>query len=149
MLGTYLPQSEFPLQAIGLGLWSLLAAGLMGGSLIFGCTESSAVQYEYVFNIADGQAQPLDQTDLAAAGFLERQDLEEWLIANPQIFGDDVIIITSEFDRWETSGGAARRDRLDILAIDSGGQLIIAELKRCSSGTRHADASSCVSAMSS
>lgn len=31
----YLPQSEFPLQALGLGLWSLLAASLMGGSLIW------------------------------------------------------------------------------------------------------------------
>jgi len=36
LMDTYLPQSEFPLQAIGLGLWSLLAASLIGGSLIWG-----------------------------------------------------------------------------------------------------------------
>ncbi len=35
-IDTYLPQSEFPLQAMGLGLLSLLAASLMGGSLIWG-----------------------------------------------------------------------------------------------------------------
>jgi len=35
-MDTYLPQSELPLQAIGLGLLSLLAASLMGGSLIWG-----------------------------------------------------------------------------------------------------------------
>jgi hypothetical protein len=36
LMDTYLPQSEFPLQAMGLGLLSLLAASLMGGSLIWG-----------------------------------------------------------------------------------------------------------------
>jgi hypothetical protein len=36
LMDTYLPQSEFPLLAIGMGLLSLLAAGLMAGSLIWG-----------------------------------------------------------------------------------------------------------------
>ncbi len=35
-MDTYLPQSEPPIMAIGLGLLSLLAASLMGGSLIWG-----------------------------------------------------------------------------------------------------------------
>lgn len=36
LMDAYLPQSEPPLEAIGMGLLSLLAAGLMGGSLIWG-----------------------------------------------------------------------------------------------------------------
>ncbi|MFH2071670.1 MAG: hypothetical protein ABIJ75_02340 [Actinomycetota bacterium] len=35
-IDAYLPQSEFPFEAVGLGLVSLLAAGVMGGSLVRG-----------------------------------------------------------------------------------------------------------------
>ena len=88
------------------------------------------MQHEYVFSIAEGEAQPLGQVNMSDAGFLERQHLQEWLIANPQIFGGDAMIVTSEFDRWQTSTGSYKKDRLDVLAIDPGGQLIVAELKR-------------------
>jgi len=35
-MDTYLPQSEFPFEAVALGLVSLLAAGVMSGSLVWG-----------------------------------------------------------------------------------------------------------------
>lgn len=88
------------------------------------------MNYEHVFSIAGNKAVPLAQTELAAEGFLERQHLQEWLIQNPQILGDDVMIVTSEFDRWQTSAGDSKKDRLDVLGIDSAGQLVLAELKR-------------------
>jgi hypothetical protein len=36
LMNTYLPQSEFPLEAVALGLVCLLAAGVMGGSVVWG-----------------------------------------------------------------------------------------------------------------
>jgi hypothetical protein len=36
LMAGYLPQSEFPFEAVALGLVSLLAAGVMGGSLVWG-----------------------------------------------------------------------------------------------------------------
>jgi hypothetical protein len=36
LVDAYRPQSEFPFEAVGLGLASLLAAGVMGGSLVWG-----------------------------------------------------------------------------------------------------------------
>lgn len=40
------------------------------------------------------------------------------------------MIVTSEFDRWQTAAGDPKKDRLDILGIDETGQLVLAELKR-------------------
>lgn len=88
------------------------------------------MQYEHVFSIAGSRAIPLRHTELASEGFLERQHLQEWLIQNPQILGDDILIVTSEFDRWQTAAGDPKKDRLDVLGIDSTGQLVLAELKR-------------------
>lgn len=88
------------------------------------------MQYEHVFSISGATAKPLAPTDMAAAGFLERQHLEEWLIEHPEVVGDDVLIVTSEYDRWQNSVGDPRKDRIDILGIDSGGNLVIIELKR-------------------
>ena len=88
------------------------------------------VKYEHVLSINKEKAQPLHTVDLAEESYLEREHLKEWLIANPQILGEDVMIVTSEFDRWKTALGDKRKDRLDILAMDSGGRLIVAELKR-------------------
>lgn len=42
-MDAYLPQSKFPIEAMGLGLGSLLVAGLMGGSLVWGLRQWPAV----------------------------------------------------------------------------------------------------------
>lgn len=48
----------------------------------------------------------------------------------PEILGEDALIITLEFDRWVTGSGASTWERLDVLALDRRGGLIVAELKR-------------------
>jgi alkylated DNA nucleotide flippase Atl1 len=48
----------------------------------------------------------------------------------PEILGEDVLVVTFEFDRWRASGGDRERDRLDVLGIGSDGRLVVAELKR-------------------
>lgn len=57
-------------------------------------------------------------------GIRERADLEEWVIANPEMFGEPLLVITSEFSRFQ---GSSRR--LDVLALDMQGVLTIIELK--------------------
>lgn len=67
---------------------------------------------------------------MASCGLKEVTDLQEWVLAHPQMLGSDARIITSEFSRWRTASDTAVNDRLDVLALDRSGRLIVAELKR-------------------
>ena len=58
-------------------------------------------------------------------GVRERQDLEEWIKTNPDILGTKLLIITTEYNRFYKSD-----KRLDILALDENGKLVVVELKR-------------------
>ncbi|MFJ2823046.1 DNA-binding protein [Streptomyces toxytricini] len=85
---------------------------------------------DHLFTVVGGAATPVPPTVLAAEGLLERQHLQEWVIANPQVLGESVLVITSEFDRWADTDGVPARDRLDVLGLDATGRLVVAELKR-------------------
>jgi len=60
----------------------------------------------------------------SAIGIKERQDLEEWVINHPQVLGEDLLILTSEFSGFDLS-----KRRLDVLALDKDGSLVVIELK--------------------
>jgi hypothetical protein len=86
---------------------------------------------EMLLAICDGgsSAKRVPISTLATAGLLERQHLQEWVIAHPQILGGAIKIVTSEYDVWAV-GGDPQRDRLDILGLDVDGRLVVVELKR-------------------
>ena len=72
----------------------------------------------------------IEEVDFTHLGFQERQHIQEWIADNPGILGDDLLIIGKEF-----SGFDRTKERLDLLAVDSDGKLVIIELKRDDSGT--------------
>ena len=74
-----------------------------------------------------GIEQPLTltPTSFAELGFQERQHLEAWIVKNPDILGTKLLLISSEYDRFDKSD-----KRLDLLALDDKGKLVIIELKR-------------------
>lgn len=61
----------------------------------------------------------------------ERVDIQEWIIACPQLLGEDLFIVTAEFDQFDRTS-----ERLDLLAVDRKGKLVVAELKRSAVGTK-------------
>ena len=73
---------------------------------------------------------PAEPISLVDAGLKERSDLQEWVIAHPEILGPDVKVVTFEFDRWWSTSGPGPQDRLDVLGLDTDGRLVVAELKR-------------------
>ncbi|WP_261902944.1 DUF4268 domain-containing protein [Vibrio fortis] len=60
-------------------------------------------------------------TDL---GFRERDHLQEWLAHQPNALGEELLIIQKEFDGFDDT-----RERLDLLALDKDGNLVIIENK--------------------
>ncbi|HZS94996.1 MAG TPA: hypothetical protein VFA78_09380 [Chloroflexota bacterium] len=91
---------------------------------------STAQSDELVFTVSGASATPVDQIAIETLGLTERAHLQEWVICHPEIIDRGVLIISVEFDQWMSAGGAAPRDRLDILALGQDGRLVICELKR-------------------
>ena len=75
------------------------------------------------------ESEAISEVDFAQLGFQERHDIQEWVAANPGILGEDLLIIGKEF-----SGFDRTNERLDLLAVDSDGKLVVIELKRDDSG---------------
>lgn len=83
----------------------------------------------YLYDKRNKSISSCKETEFKAHGLLERQDLAKWIEMNPSILGEDLMIITTEYDRFDKTN-----ERLDLLGIDKEGNLVIIELKRDDSG---------------
>lgn len=72
-----------------------------------------------------GAVESVPKHELAELGLRERDDLQEWVIEEPRILGEDLLVVTSEYAGFEDT-----LDRLDVLALDPEGKLVVIELKR-------------------
>jgi hypothetical protein len=57
-------------------------------------------------------------------GFKEREHLQEWIANYPECLGEELLIIQKEFDGFNDTN-----ERLDLLALDKTGTLVIIENK--------------------
>ena len=85
---------------------------------------------EIVFEVRDSIAIRAVPIGLDEAGLRERDHLQEWVIANPEVLGEGILVVTTEYGHWLTTSGSIARDRLDILGLGTDGRLVVAELKR-------------------
>lgn len=72
---------------------------------------------------------PCDETNFKSNSIFERKHIEKWIEDYPIILGEELLVITTEFDRFDKTN-----ERLDILVLDTDGNLVIIELKRDDSG---------------
>ena len=79
----------------------------------------------YVYNKQKKSLEQCKETQFRSHGLLERQDLAKWIEQYPTILGEDLLIITSEYDRFDKTS-----ERLDLLSVDKEGNLVVIELKR-------------------
>lgn len=59
----------------------------------------------------------------------ERQHLQEWIAKSPEVLGEPLLIIQKEFDGFDQT-----HERLDLLALDKSGKLVVIENKLDDSG---------------
>src|SRR5690554_2283932 len=72
---------------------------------------------------------PVGIKTFSELGFSERKHLQEWLAYQPNALGEELLIIQKEFDGFDDT-----RERLDLLALDKDGNLVIIENKLDDSG---------------
>lgn len=73
--------------------------------------------------------QPCKETRFSDHGLLERQNIEQWVEQFPEILAEELLVITKEYDRFDKTA-----ERVDLLALDKEGNLVVVELKRDDSG---------------
>ena len=83
----------------------------------------------YLINKEQNRITKLEEKSFHELGLKERDNLQEWLRKNPESLGEELLIIQKEF-----SGFSDTNERLDLLALDDQGNLVIIENKLDSSG---------------
>lgn len=83
----------------------------------------------YRIDSASNRISKLKQVRFSELGFTERSHLQEWLANQPDALGEELLIIQKEFDGFDET-----KERLDLLAIDKTGALVIIENKLDDSG---------------
>lgn len=83
----------------------------------------------FLIDTHNKKAVPLDKKTFSELNLSERKDLQEWIADNPYILGERLLIIQKEF-----AGFSDTKERLDLLALDENGKLVIIENKLDDSG---------------
>src|SRR5262245_27380702 len=78
-----------------------------------------------LYRYSSGGLEPVDRTSLAREKIRERRDLQRALRERIDVLGDDLLVVAEEYamfaDSWR---------RIDLLALDRAGTLVVIELKR-------------------
>lgn len=79
----------------------------------------------YLINKESNKIQAhLQERKFSDLGFKERQHLQEWIADSPEILGEPLLIIQKEFDGFDGTN-----ERLDLLALDKDGNVVVIENK--------------------
>ncbi|GAG84180.1 unnamed protein product [marine sediment metagenome] len=70
------------------------------------------------------KVEKLKECSFKELGFREREHLQEWIAKDPEVLGEELLIIQKEF-----AGFSDTNERLDLLALDKQGSLVIIENK--------------------
>ncbi len=80
-------------------------------------------------DLSQNRISRLTQKRFSELALRERDHLQEWLVHQPDALGEELLIIQKEFDGFDET-----RERLDLLALDKEGNLVVIENKLDDSG---------------
>src|SRR3978361_1691579 len=78
----------------------------------------------YQINKTTNRISKLETKTFSDLHFKEREHLQEWIANNPESLGEEILIIQKEFNGFNDTN-----ERLDLLALDKQGNLIVIENK--------------------
>ena len=78
----------------------------------------------YRINKIDNNITKLEERLFSDLGFTERAHLQEWIAKNPDVLGEELLIIQKEFQGFNDT-----KERLDLLALDKEGSIVVIENK--------------------
>lgn len=84
-----------------------------------------------VYRISEKELESLQETSFEDEHLFEREDLQRMLRDQPDVFEKGLFIVAEEYGNWEES-----YRRIDLLALDSKGRLVVIELKRSDQDSR-------------
>lgn len=95
---------------------------------------AAADEYALLIDLESRVAEPLAETSLADLKLLERENLQAWVEKYPEMIGNDLMLITTEFDQWEfherTTPTDGQRGRESRAAKHFGGSTTVMSLHR-------------------
>lgn len=83
----------------------------------------------YIINKETNRIEKIEPTTFKQLGFKERDHLQEWIANHPTCLNEELLVIQKEFDGFNDTS-----ERLDLLAIDKQGNLVIIENKLDNTG---------------
>lgn len=78
----------------------------------------------YLIDPSTNRIKNLTKKTFTELGFKERQHLQEWIANKPEALDKDLLIIQKEFDGFNDTN-----ERLDLLALDKDGNIVVIENK--------------------
>ncbi len=76
---------------------------------------------------------------MASQNLTETTHLESWIKQHPEVLDNTLMVVTTQFNSWASEQGMAR-ERPDVLALATSGELVVIELKRDSDRKIHLQA---------
>jgi hypothetical protein len=78
----------------------------------------------YIINKIQNRIEKIESTTFKQLGFKERGHLQEWIAHNPNCLNEELLIIQKEFNGFNDT-----MERLDLLALDKQGSIVVIENK--------------------
>lgn len=82
-----------------------------------------------IYSFESNSLQKIETTTFNSEGILERQHLQNAIKQQIDVIAPNCLVISEEFSEWSDS-----QRRIDLLAIDKDGNLVVIELKRTETG---------------
>lgn len=79
----------------------------------------------FIIDENNNEATAVNPQSFKDLGFKEREHLQEWIRKNSEILGEELLIVREEDNEWDKTN-----HRLDLLALDKKGNLVVIENKR-------------------